>query len=107
MTPYLSDIQSSFTISFNLSRSVLATTLLFSAACIFTVEVHANPMWESTDTRGADQECMCAASLSVELLAMRVIRNRRNARRRQGPPARRTRRRVRAAQDGRFHDEKP
>jgi hypothetical protein len=85
MTPYLSDIRSSFTIRFNLSRSVLATTLLFSAACIFTVEVHTNPMWESADTRGADQECMCAASLSVELLAMRVIRNRRNARRRLAP----------------------
>lgn len=85
MTPYLTDIQSGFTISFKLSRSALATTLVFSAACIFTVEVHANPMWEPTDTRGADQECMCAANHSVGLLAMRVIRNRRNARRQLAP----------------------
>jgi hypothetical protein len=62
-------------------------TLVFSAACIFTVEVHANPMWESADTRGADQECMCAASHSVGLLAMRLSRNRRNARRRLAPAA--------------------
>src|SRR5262249_51855575 len=54
MTAYLSDIRRGFTINFNLSRSALATTLVFSVACIFTVEVHANPMWESADTRGAD-----------------------------------------------------
>lgn len=55
MTPYRPDIRRNFTTSFNLSRSALATTLVFSVACIFTVEVHANPMWEFADPRGADQ----------------------------------------------------
>ena len=85
MTPYLTDIRRGFTISSNLTRSALAMTLVFSVDCIFTVEVHANPMWDSADTRGADQECMCAASHSVGLLAMRVSRNCRNARRRLVP----------------------